>query len=271
MSAVAALLAATAVLLGVRRPGGGWSRSTAGEGRKDPPPAHRPVPLVLVAGAGAGGLPALALFVDGARGCVLAVSGVLVLATAGRLTVLWLRRRAAEQVARGVVEGCAVLAANLRVGQVPSRALQTAAAACPVLRPAHETLHLGGDVAAVWFRQAAGPGAGGLRELARAWRVAERTGASLTSTLEQVVAGQTSDRALQQVVASELSAPRATGKVMAALPALGLGMGYLLGGDPLQWLAAGPAGWTCTVLGVALACGGVLWIEALARAASVRP
>ncbi len=229
------------------------------------------MPLVLVCGAGAGGLLALALSLDGTRGAVLAVSAGLVLATGGRLTVLWLRRRAADRVAKDVVEGCAVLAANLRVGQVPSRALQTAAAACPTLQPAHETLLLGGDVAAVWFRQAAGPGAGGLRELARAWRVAERTGASLASTLDQVVAGQTGDQALREVVAGELAAPRATGKVMAVLPALGLGMGYLLGGEPLRWLAAGPAGWTCSVLGVALACGGVLWIEALARAASVRP
>ena len=67
------------------------------------------------------------------------------------------------------------------------------------------------------------------------------------------------------MVASELSAPRATGKVMAALPGCGIGLGYLLGGDPIHWLLGGPLGWGCLLAGVVLACLGVLWIEALAR------
>ena len=70
------------------------------------------------------------------------------------------------------------------------------------------------------------------------------------------------------MVGSKLAAPRATGKLMAALPALGIGMGYLIGGNPLQWLAAGPPGWACLLLGVGLACAGVLWIENLARRAA---
>ena len=53
--------------------------------------------------------------------------------------------------------------------------------------------------------------------------MAARTGASLGSTLEQVAAGQSADQALRAVVGGELAAPRATGKLMAALPALGLG------------------------------------------------
>ncbi|GAA1824675.1 type II secretion system F family protein [Microlunatus capsulatus] len=270
MTGLAVLLAVVAVLLGVPRPVRGWSRSappvppaTAGRTR---PPAR----AVLLAAAGLAALPVLAGLLGGARAAVPGVAGALVLATAARLVVLALARRAADRTAAEVVQGCTVLAANLRVGQVPSRALATAAAACPVLRPAHETLLLGGDVTEVWLRQATGPGAGGLRELARAWQVASRSGASLGSTLEQVAAGQSADQALRAVVGGELAAPRATGKLMAALPVLGLGMGYLLGGDPVGWLTAGPAGWACTVLGTALACTGVLWIEALARAASVQ-
>jgi tight adherence protein B len=201
---------------------------------------------------------------------VLAAAAVVVLATAARLALLRLSWTASERTARSVVEGCTVLAASLRVGLVPAQALASAAVSCPLLRPAHETLLLGGDVPAVWLRQAADPGAGGLRELARAWQVAHRTGASLTSTLEQVAAGQSADQALRSVVASELAAPRATGKLMAALPLLGIGMGYLLSGDPIGWLTAGVAGWTCLLLGVALASAGVLWIESLSRHVSVQ-
>ena len=118
---------------------------------------------------------------------------------------------------------------------------------------------------AVWHRQAKEEGLGGLLDLARAWQVGTRSGASLTATLDQVAAALAADESLRAVVGSELAAPRATGKLMAALPALGVGMGYLLGGDPLGWLVQGPAGGTCLVLGTALACGGVLWIESLAR------
>jgi tight adherence protein B len=270
MTALAVLLAVAAVLLGLSRPTAGWSRADPVLTSTPHVRSRPPTRAVLVVGSGVGGLLALGVLVDGTRGLVLAVTAALAGGTAARLVVLRLRRRAADRTAQAVVEGCTVLAANLRVGQVPSRALGTAAAACPLLDPAHETLLLGGDVTAVWSRQAEEPGAGGLRELARAWQVADRSGASLGSTLEQVAAGQTADQALRAVVGSELAAPRATGKVMAALPVLGLAMGYLLGGDPVGWLTAGPAGWACTVAGVAFACSGVLWIEALARAASVQ-
>ena len=90
----------------------------------------------------------------------------------------------------------------------------------------------------------------------------------MSATLEQVAASLSADQALRAVVASELAAPRASGKVMAALPACGVGLGYLIGGDPLQWLLEAPLGWGCLVGGVALACAGVLWIEAIARRAA---
>jgi tight adherence protein B len=229
---------------------------------------RRSAGAVLAGAALVVGTLGLGRWLDGTAGAVLAAAVLLVGGTVARLAVLARRRAAAARTARAVAEGCSVLAATLRVGQVPAQALATAAAGCAVLRPAHETLLLGGEVTSVWIRQAEQPGAGGLRELARAWRVAIRTGASLGSTLQQVAAGQSADQALRSVVGSELAAPRATGKLMAALPALGLAMGYLLGGDPVAWLLGGPAGWACTLSGTALACAGVLWIEALARAAA---
>ena len=71
-----------------------------------------------------------------------------------------------------------------------------------------------------------------------------------------------------EIVSAELAAPRSTGKVMAVLPLVGIGLGYLLGGRPLSWLVAGPLGWACLLLGLLLAAAGVLWIERLARAAA---
>ena len=108
----------------------------------------------------------------------------------------------------------------------------------------------------------------GLLDLARAWQVSVETGAPMSSMLDQVASSLSADQSLIGVANSELAAARATSKVMAALPMCGIGLGYLLGGDPAHWLLAGAAGWACLLSGVLLACAGVLWIEALARRAA---
>jgi tight adherence protein B len=189
--------------------------------------------LVLIIAAG---------FSGEARGAVLASAGLLVAVTTGRLIVSYRRRR--------------------------STALAIAAADCDVLREGHRAHTLGGDVVSVWRQQARHRGHIGLLDLARAWQVSVETGAAMSSMLDQVATSLSADQSLIGVVNSELAAARATSKVMAALPLCGIGLGYLLGGDPAHWLLAGPAGWACLLLGVLLACVGVLWIEALARRAS---
>jgi tight adherence protein B len=269
MTLLAALLALGGVLLALP---GHTSRRLERAG----PPAR---PVAGVRGRPSAGVllvvavlsaPVLAFVAFGPRVAVFAASGAILAGTAARLARLRARRTAAARAQAAVAEACALLSANVRVGMVPAQALGSAAADCVVLHEGQRTLALGGDVTAVWRRQAEGDGLGGLRDLARAWQVGTRAGASLTGTLEQVAAGLSADVTLRAVVGSELAAPRATGKVMAVLPALGVGMGYLLGGDPLQWLSGGLPGWSCLVAGVTLACAGVLWIEALARRAAAQ-
>lgn len=209
-----------------------------------------------------------AVLLDGSRGAVL---GLAVLVLAGTVTGL-LRHRSRSRMMRRrraeVAQACAALAAQLRIGQVPGVALATAAGDHPVLDPANDAQDLGGDVVRVWHRQAGRAGLTGLLDLARAWQVASRTGAPMSATLEQVATTLAAEQDLRAVVAGELSAPRATGKVMAVLPGCGIGLGYLLGGEPVDWLLGGPLGWGCLLSGVVLACLGVVWIEALARRAA---
>jgi tight adherence protein B len=207
-------------------------------------------------------------YLAGARGAVITCGALMITATAVRLIMQYRRRRSALRAEAAVAQACTVLASYLRVGQVPAAALAIAAADCGVLRQADHARILGGDVVDVWRQQSRRPGHAGLRELARAWQISNDTGAPMSATLDQVAASLAADQALTRVVNSELAAARATGKVMAALPACGIGIGYLLGGDPARWLLAGPVGWACLLLGVLLACAGVLWIEALARHAS---
>jgi tight adherence protein B len=221
--------------------------------------------------AGSGLLAVSGFLLDGARGAVLALALLVVGGTVAGLRRQRRRRGSAVQGRVDVARACAALAAQLRVGQVPSEALVAAAADCAVLREARDAQDLGGDVTRVWRSQARRPGCAGLLDLARAWQVSSRSGAPMSAVLEHVAESLAADQSLRAVVAGELSATRATGKVMAVLPGCGVGLGYLLGGEPVGWLLAGPLGWGCLLGGVLLACLGVLWVEALAQRAAGSP
>ena len=222
---------------------------------------------LLAVGSTAGGL-TLGAVLGGTRGFVVAAAVTIAVGTAIRVVVLHARDLAARRAQSDVARACGVLASYVRVGQVPADAIVLVAGDCPVLAEAAAVQQIGGDVPDALRSRAAQPGHGGLLDLARAWQVSSSTGAPMAPALEEVASGLASDESLRSVVSAELAAPRSTGKVMAVLPLVGIALGYLLGGRPLQWLLAGPLGWSCLLLGLLLAAGGVLWIERLARAAA---
>lgn len=266
--AICLACAVTAVLFGVGAP---RARGLASRLAVQPPARWRPGPsgVAVLLALVLAGLVLLAVgALAGPRGVVLALAALIVSGVSGWLVRQRRASRAAWQAHVEVAHACEVLSAHLRVGQVPTEALAVAAQDCAVLERASAVHGVGGDVTAVWRVQARQPGRGGLLELARAWQVSAQTGAPLAGTLAQVAAALSAEESLRTVVSGELASPRATSKVMAALPACGIGIGYLLGGSPIQWLLAGPAGWLCVVGGVVLAGIGVIWIELLARQAS---
>lgn len=196
---------------------------------------------------------------------VVAVVVLLVGGGLGQVVLGRRRTRARDRLADEVARACSALAQELAIGRVPAAALRAAATDFPVLRPAASVVAVGGDVVGVWADAAREPGAGGLGRLARAWRVAEASGAPLASTLEAVAARLRADREVGAVVESELAAARMTGRVLTALPVAGLGLGFLIGGDPLGFLLGHWIGQACLVGGTALATGGLLWTERLGR------
>ncbi len=206
--------------------------------------------------------------VGGAAGAAIAVATVLPGVTA---VVVWRhhRKRAdAEIQAKEVLGACQLLAGLLRVGHVPAAALRTAAQDAPILAEAAASLQIGGPVGSVLRRQGATEGRSGLVELGVAWDVAERTGASLTATLDALAERLAARQAVRNVVAAELSAPRATGRLLAVLPVAGVLLGYSFGGDPLSFLGGSLPGQLSLVVGVALGCAGVFWTERIADAGS---
>lgn len=210
----------------------------------------------------------LAAWAGGGRDAAVMAAVVIAGGTAVRLIRQHRRSRIALRERAEVAHACSLLASQLRVGRVPAEALRSTAEDCPLLEPAAQVAAIGGDPVPLWRTAAQRPGRGGLIDLARAWQVSARTGSPLAPALERVAEALTEDTALRRLVAGELSAPRATGKVMAVLPLLGIGIGYAIGGQPVQFLLSSPYGWSCLVAGAALAAAGVLWIEALAQRAA---
>ena len=213
--------------------------------------------------------PVLAAVVFGVRGFWLSIPVMIIAVTVLIVVRRALARRRAAARRREVAQACSVLAAQVRIGQVPLAALRSAADDCPILRPAVATADLGGDVTARWHAQAAGPGQSGLADLARAWDLSTISGAGMADALDDVAEGLAEDESLGLVINSEAAAPRASGKVMAALPVVGIGLGYLIGGDPVGFLTGSPWGWACLVGGSTFAAAGVLWMEAVADRAAV--
>ncbi|MGD8214865.1 type II secretion system F family protein [Aestuariimicrobium sp. Y1814] len=200
----------------------------------------------------------------------LLVAGVVLVATVAVLVGRAGSQRRSLATAQQVARGAQVLSGQLRIGQVPVVALQHAAEDCPVLVPGVAAHRVGGDVPGALRREADRPGAAGLRSLAAAWQLAERSGAPMAEAAERVAA-DLSDRAqLRRSVAAELAPARATGKLLAVLPLVGIAMGFMVGGSPDEFLVSTTVGRWVLAVAVSLACVGMVWTEWLAEHAERR-
>ncbi len=265
MALTAGLLVALAVLL--HRPPGRLvlAGRMGGDGRPASRPAWRPSPpprhILLV-------LPLLAWALG------LELPHVLVATTVGATTVVALRlrgsgrrRAAATRERHAVAEALDVLAAQVRAGLPPARALGAAAEDLPLLEPVARVARTGGDVPAALRAAGQRPGARALASLAAAWAVAERSGAPLADVLERLGDGVRSDLEVHREVESAVAPARATSRLLAFLPVLGLGLGGSLGSDPVHVLLQTVPGSVCLVAGVGLSLAGLLWVDRLVEGA----
>ncbi|KQX73888.1 type II secretion system F family protein [Aeromicrobium sp. Root472D3] len=166
------------------------------------------------------------------------------------------------------VEIVALMAAELRAGVLPQRMLEGLAVEFTVLGPAARAAGLGGDVPAALREASRVDGRGLLRDVAAAWSVSERSGAGLAAVVERLGRSARDDRENAREIESGVGPARATGRLMAVLPVLGLLLGSGMGGDPVGVLTGTWIGAACLAAGCALACAGIAWIEQIASAAS---
>lgn len=112
-----------------------------------------------------------------------------------------------------------------------------------------------------------------LHDLQLSLRMSESAGAPLATSLER--AAEHAEERIEALLGrqSALAAPRATGRILSWLPLLGLGLGVLMGSDPVGVLTGSILGALTGLLGLGLAFAGRRWTAALvhrAEAESIR-
>ncbi|TDC03662.1 type II secretion system protein [Actinomadura bangladeshensis] len=165
-----------------------------------------------------------------------------------------------------VIELCDAMAAELSAGRTPGEAFAAAAA---VLDPrvSRELLHAPRPPPENLDELAIRPGAEGLRLLAACWRIGAERGGTLATVLDGLAGALRDEEAQRQEVAVQLAGPRATARLLALLPLLGLGMAAALGAHPIPFLCGTLPGLACLITGTTLNLLGLHWTRRLAKSA----
>ena len=194
-----------------------------------------------------------------------AVAGIAVVA------MLVIRHRRARRRQRQIREATAlqgalsVLVGELRAGAHPVAAFEAAAAEVggPVeagLREVAARARLGADVAAGLVAVARDSSLPSHWErLAVYWQLAQDHGLAIAALMRAAERDVVARERFSSRVRSGMAGARATAGVLAGLPVLGIGLGQLIGADPLRFLLGDGA--VVLLVGVALSCLGLLWSD----------
>jgi len=274
IAATVALLAAAIVLLvpvgsprrRLRGVIGGDAVRTAGWSRwRSRIPGGR-APIVLVASVGA------------VAGCVAGgpVAGLAGALYGGAGARALSRRRLAKECTLtqlAALDAVAGLADDLRAGRTPQDALAAAVATIEpvvdeVTRRALRSVTGGSgtDLVAA-LRAVRHPGLEPVfARLATVWQLTD-AGVPLAALLDGLESELRAHRRAADQAQAQLAAARTTARLLAALPVIGLGLGFALGIDPLGIVLRTVPGGVCAVVAMALQLAGTAWTERLGRTA----
>lgn len=173
-------------------------------------------------------------------------------------------RRAITAHRAKAVEALSALAAELRGGQPLGVALANAAGSPPVWPATLAALRLDGDVTAALRLDARARPV--LAALAACWQVSSASGSGLSAAVDRLANSARVAEDVRVQLEAQLAGPRATARMLATLPLIGLAMGMLMGADPLQWLLGTAPGLLCLLGGVLLTVAGMAWTARIAKA-----
>ncbi|GLZ13773.1 hypothetical protein Acsp04_40080 [Actinomadura sp. NBRC 104425] len=200
------------------------------------------------------------------------------------------RRKQRQRWRTAVIGLCDGMAAELAAGRTPDEAFRSAAGVldrriavhllsaspgldgpAPSRRPPACAIDTRAEVptADQLERLAERPGAEGLRLLAACWRIGAERGGTLAAALDGLAAALRDEEEQRQEIAAQLAGPRATARLLAGLPLLGLAMAAALGAKPLAFLFGTIPGLGCLATGVTLDVLGMWWTSRIAQAAEL--
>ncbi|MCV7259558.1 type II secretion system F family protein [Mycobacterium shimoidei] len=182
----------------------------------------------------------------------------------------WRRRRRGRgerAESRALETAIDVLVGELRVGAHPVQAFGVAAdeTSGPVgdrCRAVAARARLGADVAA-GLRNAARTSALPTQweRMAVCWQLAADHGLALSTLMRAAQRDIAERQRFSTQVSSAMAGARATAAILACLPVLAVLLGQLIGARPMAFLLNGRAGGWLLVVGVTLACAGLLWSD----------
>jgi tight adherence protein B len=169
---------------------------------------------------------------------------------------------------RGCADVCRAIAAELRCGSSPGKALAAALrGADPLiaaeLAEAAVLAEAGHDPVPALRAASRRPGGTAWASLAVCWQVAASSGTGVAAVVERLADALAHQDALHRELDIHLAGPRTTAVLLAGLPIAGLLMASALGGAPLLLLFTTPLGWGCLCAGIALNAAGVWWTRRL--------
>lgn len=106
------------------------------------------------------------------------------------------------------------------------------------------------------------------QELAACFEVSEASGAPVAAVLSRLADRLEAQDDAAAMRETALAGPRATVRLLTWLPVVGLGLGMIMGVDPLRILLGSPVGWVCLGAGIALLVAGRWWANRLIVAAA---
>jgi tight adherence protein B len=242
--------------------------------------------LLMIPAGSRSRLDALGLLVPARRrfpalpcACAVAVALAVVLPVSVVVTssiivvTLWMRRRRHVRVRRRAAESSAlqgaleVLVGELRVGAHPVAAFSVAATEVDgvvgaSLRAVAARARLGADVTA-GLHSVAGRSSlpAHWERLAVCWQLAQDHGLAIATLMQTAQRDIVERDRFSAKVDAGMTGARTTAAVLAGLPLLGVGLGELIGAEPVYFLLSGGIGGWLLVIGVILACGGLLWSD----------
>lgn len=175
----------------------------------------------------------------------------------------WRRSARLAATRRAAADTVLAFSAELATGLPPETAWSRAAADRAFAKHSVGAISVAGDVPTALRADGADNDLAVLVALAAVWQVSAGAGAGLSDAAYRLGAAALQRERLRRDLAAQMAGPKATARVLALLPLVGLLLGSGLGGSPVAWLLGTPVGWVLLACGVGLEIVGLLWVRRL--------